>query len=149
VLVCGGVLLLPPKKKISGRFSMPQINGQLSFPIIVAFAIFFFSIASDGYFKNIFNFDFSANMDYLTGKVSFLDVATPNISLIIFWGITILLAIITIFKKYSLIPLMGVTTCLYLLTGMTKANWAWFLGWLALGLIFYFVYGYKNSVLAK
>jgi hypothetical protein len=44
---------------------------------------------------------------------------------------------------------MGVTTCLYLLTGMTKSNWAWFLGWLALGLVIYFLYGYRKSRLAN
>jgi APA family basic amino acid/polyamine antiporter len=43
---------------------------------------------------------------------------------------------------------MGVTTCLYLLTGMTKSNWAWFLGWLGIGLIIYFLYGYRKSRLA-
>jgi len=60
-----------------------------------------------------------------------------------------ILSVFTFIKKYSLIPLMGVSTCLYLLTGMSASNWAWFLGWLALGLIFYFMYGYKNSLLAK
>jgi hypothetical protein len=43
---------------------------------------------------------------------------------------------------------MGVTTCLYLLTGMTKLNWAWFLSWLGVGLIIYFIYGYNKSKLA-
>jgi hypothetical protein len=31
---------------------------------------------------------------------------------------------------------------------MTKSNWAWFLSWLLLGIIFYFLYGYKKSKLA-
>ena len=44
--------------------------------------------------------------------------------------------------------MMGLITCMYLLTGMTKNNWAWFIGWLALGLIIYFLYGYKKSKLA-
>jgi hypothetical protein len=54
----------------------------------------------------------------------------------------------TVVKKYSLIPLMGVTTCLYLLTGMTKSNWVWFICWLLLGLVIYFIYGRKKSRLA-
>ena len=77
-----------------------------------------------------------------------MDLATPKISIIVFWIVCIILSLLAILKKYSLIPLMGVTTCLYLLTGMTKSNWAWFLGWLALGLVIYFMYGYKNSRLA-
>jgi amino acid transporter len=149
VLVCGGVLLIPRKEKIPGRFNLPYINAQLIYPLIIAVAITLVSVYGKGYFADAFNFDFSANEDYKTGKASFMDLATPKLSIIIFWAICILLSIITFIKKYSLIPLMGVTTCLYLLTGMTKSNWAWLLGWLGLGLIIYFLYGYRNSRLAK
>lgn len=74
---------------------------------------------------------------------------TQKVSTVVFWLLMIGLAIVTISKNYSLIPLMGVSTCLYLLTGMTKANWLWFGGWLLIGLIFYFMYGYKKSKLAS
>lgn len=149
VLVCGGVLLIPRKEKVPGRFSLPYINGQFIYPLIIAIAITLVAVYGKGYFSDAFNFDFSANQDYKEGKVSFMDLATPKLSIIIFWSVCILLSILTFIKKYSLIPLMGVTTCLYLLTGMTKSNWAWFLGWLGLGLIVYFLYGYRNSKLAK
>ena len=78
-----------------------------------------------------------------------MDAATPNISLAVFWVSAGVLAVFTFIKKYSLIPLMGLITCMYLLTGMTKSNWAWFLGWLAIGLVIYFLYGYKTSKLAS
>ncbi len=149
VLVCGGVLLIPRKEKIPGRFSLPYINGQFIYPLIIATAIILVAVYGKGYFKDAFNFDFSGVEDYKSRKVSFMDLATPRLSIIIFWSVCILLTILTFIKKYSLIPLMGVTTCLYLLTGMTKSNWAWFLGWLGLGLIVYFLYGYRNSKLAK
>lgn len=148
VLVCGGVLLIPRKEKTAGRFNLPYINGQFIYPLIIALAGFLFYKYGNGYFSDAMNFDFSGNAEYAEGKVSFMDLATPKISIIVFWVICLLLVIITFIKKYSLIPLMGVTTCLYLLTGMTKSNWAWFLGWLLLGLIIYFLYGYKKSKLA-
>jgi basic amino acid/polyamine antiporter, APA family len=148
VLVCGGVLLIPRREKQPGRFNMPYVNAQFTYPLIIALAIFLFAKYGGTYFADAFNFDFSGNKDYVEGKASFMDMATPNISIIVFWGICILLSILSIVKKYSLIPLMGVTTCLYLLTGMTKANWAWFLGWLALGLVIYFLYGRNKSKLA-
>jgi APA family basic amino acid/polyamine antiporter len=148
VLVCGGVLLIPRREKQAGRFSIPYINGQLIYPLIVIGAFILFVALSNNYIGNLFNFDFSSNPDYTEGNASFMDLATPNLSLIIFWLICIILAIATIIKKYSLIPLMGVTTCLYLLTGMTKSNWAWFLSWLLVGLILYFIYGYRKSKLA-
>jgi basic amino acid/polyamine antiporter, APA family len=147
VLVCGGVLLIPAKEKQPGKFHLPYINGQFIFPLIVAGAILLASLLSENYFANLFSFDFGQNADYTSGKISFMDAATPNISLIIFWLFAILLAVITFVKKYSLIPLMGLITCMYLLTGMTKNNWAWFLGWLAIGLVIYFLYGYRKSKL--
>lgn len=149
VLVCGGVLLLPRKEKVEGRFNMPYINAQFIFPAIILAAFCILFIWAPGYFPDIFNFDFSADADLAANKVTFMDLATPKISLIVFWLSTIILAILAFVKKYSLIPLMGVTTCLYLLTGMTKSNWAWFLGWLGLGLIIYIFYGYRKSKLAK
>jgi amino acid transporter len=149
VLVCGGVLLIPRKEKVEGRFNMPHINAQFIFPALIAAAFIILKVWAPGYFAGIVNFDFSADADYMANKVTFMDLATPKISLIIFWLSAIVLAVLAFVKKYSLIPLMGVTTCLYLLTGMTKSNWAWFLGWLALGLVIYILYGYRKSKLAN
>lgn len=149
VLVCGGVLLLPRKEKVPGRFSMPYINGKFIYPVIVFGSMIILVALTDNYFGDLFNYDFSGDADYAAGKVTFMDLAIPKISLIIFWLVCIILSIITIFKEYSLIPLMGVTTCLYLLTGMTKSNWVWFIGWLAIGLVIYFAYGYRKSKLAR
>jgi basic amino acid/polyamine antiporter, APA family len=147
VLVCGGVLLLPRREKVKGRFHLPYVNSQFIFPaflLLVASVLVYFNTS---YFSQLFNFDFSKNALYANGASSFLDVATPNISLILFWFIAIALAIINFSKKFSLIPLMGLVTCLYLLTGMTKANWAWFLGWLLIGLVIYLLYGRHKSKL--
>lgn len=148
VLVCGGVLLIPNKEKIGGRFHLPYINGQYIFPLIIFGSMGLAWVLSKTYFTDLFKLDFSENADYISGKKSFMDLATPNISLIIFWIAAILLAALAFIKKYSLIPLMGVITCMYLLTGMSKSNWVWFIGWLILGIIIYFLYGYKKSKLA-
>ena len=148
VLVCGGVLLIPRKEKQPGKFHIPFVNGQFIFPLIVLGSLFLAYSLSANYFKDMFNFDFSSNPDYTSGKISFMDAAIPNISLIIFWASAIILSGITFIKKYSLIPLMGLITCLYLLTGMSKNNWAWFIGWLIIGLVIYLLYGYRKSKLA-
>ena len=84
VLVCGGVLLIPRKEKVAGRFQIPYINGQFLYPLIIAISLILFAVLSKNYFSNLFDFDFSANADYNEGKVSFMDLATPNISVIIF-----------------------------------------------------------------
>ncbi|MCW3116632.1 MAG: amino acid/polyamine/organocation transporter, superfamily [Chitinophagaceae bacterium] len=148
VLVCGGVLLIPPKDKVAGRFHLPYVNGQFIFPLIVTGSIIMAHALSKTYFSDIFNFDFNSTEEYRNGKKSFMDLAIPNISLIIFWSSAVLLSVFAVIKKYSLIPLMGVITCMYLLTGMSKSNWVWFIGWLILGVVIYFLYGFKKSKLA-
>ena len=134
VLVCGGVLLIPRKEKVEGKFNMPYINSKFIFPLLVIAAIIIMQMANANYFTGLFNIT--------------EDNASLNVSTIIFWIIIIILAIASFIKSFSLIPLLGLTTCLYLLTGMTGENWAWFGSWLVLGLIFYFSYGYKKSKLA-
>jgi basic amino acid/polyamine antiporter, APA family len=128
VLVCGGVLLIPRKEKEAGRFHLPYINGQFIFPAIVIGSMIGAYLLSKTYYADILNFDFSASKDYAEGKISFMDAATPNISLIIFWLSALVLSVLAFIKKYSLIPLMGLITCMYLLTGMTKltglGSWA-------------------------
>jgi len=147
LLVCGGVLLIPAKEKIPGRFQLPYINGRYLFPLIVAIAFVVAASLGRSYFSDLFSFDFSGNPDFVSGKAGFWDLATPKVSLIIFWSFAILLALLAFVKKYSLIPLMGIITCAYLLTGMSKSNWAWFIGWLCLGLVVYFSHGHKKSKL--
>jgi basic amino acid/polyamine antiporter, APA family len=149
VLVCGGVLLIPRRSKEAGKFNMPYVNAGYVFPVIAFIAIALLAKFTNNYFGELFNFDFSKNVAYATGEASFIDVALPKISLIIFWVVVVLMTIFSIIKKWSLIPVLGVVTCLYLLTGMSKSNWVWFLGWLGLGLVIYFAYGYKKSKLAQ
>jgi amino acid transporter len=149
VLVCGGVLLLPRREKTPGRFHLPYINGKIIYPLLILVAFALIMIYAKSYFTDALEYDFSGNPKYVDGTLSFMDLATPKVSIIIFWIVCFILAIVTFIKNYSLIPLMGVTTCLYLLTGMTKSNWLWFLGWLLLGLIIYFLYGYRKSKLAS
>ena len=44
---------------------------------------------------------------------------------------------------------MGVLSCMYLLIEIPAISWFWFFVWMAVGLVIYFLYGYRNSNLAK
>jgi hypothetical protein len=116
VLVCGGVLLIPRKGKSSRSFSYSLYQWQFLYPLIIVLSLTLFVMLSKIISAIFLILIFQQMQDYNEGKVSFMDLATPNISVIIFWIICFILAIATAIKKYSLIPLMGVTTCLYLLT---------------------------------
>ena len=133
VLVCGGVLLIPRKEKVAGRFSIPYINGKIIFPAIVATALIILLLINKNYISGLFQIT--------------EDNASLNVSTIIFWVVMIAISIACLFRSWSLIPLLGLSSCLYLLTGMTGENWEWFGSWLALGLIVYFSYGYRKSKL--
>ena len=137
VLVCGGVLLIPRTKKEPGKFNMPYVSGKYLFPLIVLGAIIMATILSQNYFSHLLKIDLAA------------DNATFKISTIVFWLVCILLAVLAYLKNFSLIPLMGLSTCLYLLTGMSASNWKWFLIWFGIGLVIYFLYGYRKSKLAQ
>lgn len=133
VLVCGGVLLIPRKESTAGKFNMPYINGKYLFPLIIIIAIALLEYYNRGYFTGLFNIN--------------EDNASLNISSIVFWLAMLAVAVAAFVNSFSLIPLLGLSTCMYLLTGMTGENWAWFASWLILGLIIYFLYGYRRSKL--
>ena len=44
-------------------------------------------------------------------------------------------------------PIISILACLYLMIQLPRVTWIRFGIWLAVGLVFYFLYGYKNSVL--
>ena len=50
-------------------------------------------------------------------------------------------------QNLSLIPLLGLICCLYMMAELSVWNWIYFAIWLLLGLIIYFGFSYKNSKL--
>ena len=133
VLVCGGVLLIPRREKEAGKFHLPYVNAKFIFPALVAFSIFLIVTFVPGFFSE--TFDFSG------------DKMAKNLPMVIFFVLIAVMMVLSFTKNLSLIPLLGLVSCCYLLTGMAVSNWMWFGVWLLIGLVFYFMYGYKNSKL--
>ena len=67
----------------------------------------------------------------------------------IFVLFTIFITIMAVRHKLSLIPILGLLSCLYMMSQLALANWIYFTIWLLLGLVIYFLYGRKHSKLAK
>jgi hypothetical protein len=57
------------------------------------------------------------------------------------------LTVVTWLRSYSLIPVLGILSCLYLMTELHVQNWVNFSFWLALGVAVYFGYSYRHSKL--
>lgn len=68
------------------------------------------------------------------------------------WIFLIICLIITYYcvtKNLSLIPVLGLISCLYMMCELGISNWIGFGIWLVVGLVVYFAYGFKNSKLGK
>lgn len=134
VLVCGGVLLLPEEPVTDSnrkRFRIPYISSRYIVPLLMISLFIIFREAIQSLFT--YNGDWHVYKDKL-----------PYF-LFIFAAIT--MSVLSFVKRLSLIPVLGMLSCLYLMTELGYTNWLRFLIWLGLGLIIYFSYGYRKSKL--
>ena len=127
---------------------MPYIDSKYIFPLLVSGIIILITYKWPGYFNELLNGDFSDKSDASNASDYLFQTPAVKIATIIFWLVMIVLAVISFLKNLSLIPLLGLVSCLYLLTGMSGSNWKWFFVWFAIGLVIYLSYGYHKSKLA-
>ncbi|MBL0740303.1 amino acid permease [Chryseolinea lacunae] len=130
-IVCGGVLVLPKREKTAEkRFNLPYINGQWIVPVL--FIVFLYG------FRERF-------MDSLT---NLSHESHQEILFLVFILVTLVVTVFSFLKKLSLIPILGLLCCCYLMIEIPTRSWAVFFGWMAFGLVIYFSYGYWKSKLA-
>ncbi|WP_341839507.1 amino acid permease [Chitinophaga caseinilytica] len=130
VLVCGGVLMLPKVPKGEKKFNLPYINGLFIVPVIFGVFTWFFRDRIAESFSGI------AAMDH------------DHVLYVIFYILATVITLLTIVKRLSLIPVLGMLCCLYLMIEIPVRSWVVFFGWMAVGLAIYFLYGYWKSKLA-
>ena len=131
VLVCAGVLVLQksPDRQPS-KFRVPHLSGKYIIPSLFIFAI----ALVVHYSPDSFTAAFTTREGFPMG---------------IFWVVAAIVAVLSFVKNFSLIPVLGFTSCFYLMAQEQATNWERFLIWLVIGLCVYFTYGYKNSRLRK
>ncbi|MBS7563582.1 amino acid permease [Mucilaginibacter sp. Bleaf8] len=129
VLVCGGVLLLPREEAVKGKFKIPYINAKWIAPVIFIAGVVIFWKPMLGLFSG--------------------ENSHHNFPYILFIILSAALTVLAIVKNLSLIPVLGLLSCFYLMTELGYTNWLRFLAWLIIGLVIYFSYSYKNSRLGK
>jgi amino acid transporter len=133
VLVCGGVLVLQTQAdRPQSRFKVPYVNGKFIVPALFIGAVILVAIKT-AHFANIFS----------------MEGIKEGFPMAIFWIVTAIIAVYSFLKKFSLIPVLGMTSCFYLMAQESHTNWYRFLIWLAVGLVIYFLYSRHNSKLAK
>lgn len=132
VLVSGGVLLLPRiDKQHQQGFRLPYINGKFIVP-----ALFIALVIALG--------------DRIVTSATHLGQdSLQEVLFLVFIALAGVMSILTFIKNFSLIPILGVLSCSYLLIEIPAISWIWFFGWMAIGLTIYFLYGYRKSKLAN
>jgi len=132
VLVCAGVLNLPRKEKVAGdkKFNLLYINGRFIIPVLLL----------------VFLYGYRDRIEAAIANIS--HESHQEILFLIFLIASLGIAIMTFIRKLSLIPILGMLFCLYLMIEIPARSWLVFFGWMALGLAIYFSYGYRKSKLA-
>jgi amino acid transporter len=136
ILVCGGVLYLD-YTGISERskFRVPYVNGKF--------------LVGAGLLAAIFGLYFyGANVITEWKELTVAEIFEHKLLTIIFWITWIILSVMSYKYNFSVLPVMGILTNLYLMTELGASNWFIFVIWLAIGLVIYFSYGYRKSKLA-
>ncbi|HEY4205473.1 MAG TPA: amino acid permease [Puia sp.] len=128
VLVSGGVLLLPKVQNAGKRgFRLPYINGQVIVPVLYLIFIWLFR-------ERIVNV-----------LAHIRDAGLQEALFLVYTVLAAVLSVATVVKKYSLIPILGVLFCAYLLIEIGARAWIWFFVWMGIGLLIYSGYGYRKS----
>lgn len=130
VLVCGGVLLLPRIANKPGKFNLPYINAKFIIPVIVI----------------AFTWLWRHRIAEAVSNIG--DEGYQEILFLVFMFTSWLMAIFSFLRNYSLIPVLGMLCCMYLMIEIPAKSWLVFFIWMAVGLAFYFLYGYRKSKLA-
>jgi amino acid transporter len=129
VLVCGGVLALHNKKeRAQSKFKVPYLNGKYIVPAAFIAGVVAISIFSPSHFSGLF--------------------VKESFPMAVFWLVAAIITVLTFIKNFSLIPVLGLLSCFYLMSQESHTNWLRFSIWLIIGLVIYFTYGYKHSRLA-
>ena len=111
-------------------------------------------IDAEAYLKNLTNAQYSDFMSksavgdekkYESGWALF----KHKIPMWIFLFICIVVCYYCVTKNLSLIPVLGLLSCLYMMCELGISNWIGFGIWLSVGLVVYFSYGYKHSKLRQ
>jgi amino acid transporter len=130
VLVCGGVLLLPRETKDPGRFSLPHVDGRWIVPLACLAMLFAFRTRIAESWTHA------------------IDGSSQQAMFLIFILLSVTMSALTFLRRYSLIPVLGVLSCCYLMIEIPAKSWMVFFGWMAVGLTVYFGYGRQKSRLA-
>ncbi|GIU81536.1 MAG: amino acid permease [Acidobacteria bacterium] len=151
-IVCAGVLFKDKEFGRQNRF-VPYINGRFLVPLIllaILGLIFYFNYdASKGFAENVVELVSRLFRAEPQGNETAWQAFSHKIPYIAFVVLAVIIAVLSMVKKLSLIPVLGLLCCTYLMSELGWTNWMRFAVWLLIGLSIYFGYGYSHSRLSR
>lgn len=142
-IVCAGVLVKDKEFAGQKRF-VPYISSRYIIPVLfllIAGAIFYFNG------EGVRNF-FTEMTPTEPGETPFWTFS-HKIPYLVFIVFSVVMAVLSFVKRLSLIPVLGVMFCTYLMTELGITNWIRFGIWLLVGIAVYFLYSYRHSKLHR
>jgi len=143
ILVSGGIIVLNPrgKQKHDGKgFRVPYADSRKY--LLPIWAVILFLMWNSGFEISSFGSDHSE-------RFNLFKIIRNHFPFLIFCLVSIIITFQAIIKRWSLIPVLGLLTNLYLMSELGVTNWFRFGIWLAVGLLIYFSYGAKHSRLKE
>ena len=139
VLVSGGVLILDrrsgqPETGFARGFRVPYLNSRYWLPAVWA-AVFVTLWLTDTAF---------GIRNPVPGILN-----SKGFPMMVFAVVAVVLTVAAVWRKLSLIPVLGLLTNLYLMAHLGVTNWLRFGIWLLIGLTIYFLYGIRKSKLNR
>ena len=137
-IVCAGVLVKDKEFAGQKRF-VPYVSSRYIAPAL------FIAI-----WGALFYWNGDAMRTFFTDFLSSEEAAFYHkFPYFVFTIFTVVMAVLSFVKRLSLIPVLGVMSCTYLMTELGITNWIRFGIWLLVGFIVYFFYSYKHSKLHR
>jgi amino acid transporter len=128
VLVCGGIIILHQlKDKPESKFKVPFVSGKYIIPFLFAFSLLLTILFAPEHFGGLFTLE--------------------GFPMLIFWVGMAVISVFSFLRNFSLIPVLGLVSCFYLMAQESHTNWLRFLVWLLIGLVIYFSYSRQHSKL--
>ncbi len=130
VLVCGGIIVIHqmPEKPAS-KFQVPFVSGKYIIPLLFISAVTLILIFAPAHFAGL--------------------LSKEGFPMMTFWIVICIVTCYSFLRNFSLIPVLGLVSCFYLMAQESYTNWLRFVIWLIVGLIIYFLYSYNHSRLAN
>jgi len=147
ILVSGGVIIMSEKEDpetMKRAFRIYFINCRhwlIPIWVVVLIILFWTGVLKLGAIG-----DWVTGLGHALGHWSIFKHMIPYI---VFLVIAVWVSVKAVIRQWSLVPVMGVLTNMYLISELGITNWMGFSVWLVVGLLLYFTYGSRHSKLIK